>query len=220
MDNVAERIQIGDWVLRVRQPEGPGPHPLIVMIHGWTGDENVMWIFAPRLPQDALIVAPRGMHPTSEGGYGWETSAEREQHRFGHVDSFRPAVHALRALITPENFPQADFDRLSLVGFSQGAAVTYTMGLLHPHWIQKLAGLAGFLPDGAEGLVAARPLQGKQVFHAHGVRDERVPVERARQAVGLLEQAGARVIYCEDDVGHKLSLNCFKALQAFFAGGL
>lgn len=219
MDEIAERMQIGEWVLRVRQPEGPGPHPLIVMIHGWTGDENVMWVFAPRLPQDALLVAPRGIHPTLDGGYGWETNEDRAAHRFGQVDALRPAAEALRELITPENFPQADFERLSLVGFSQGAAVAYTLGLLYPTWMQKLAGLAGFVPDGAEALVAGRPLEGKPVFHAHGLRDERVPVERARQAVELLEQAGARVTYCEDDVGHKLSLNCFKGLQAFFAGG-
>ena len=32
----------------------------------------------------------------------------------------------------------------------------------------------------------------------------------------LLEQAGARVTYCEDDVGRKLSRNCFRSMKTFF----
>ena len=31
----------------------------------------------------------------------------------------------------------------------------------------------------------------------------------------LLEQAGASITYCEDEVGHKVSLHCMKALRAY-----
>jgi predicted esterase len=51
---------------------------------------------------------------------------------------------------------------------------------------------------------------------AHGTLDELVPVVRARQAVALLQQAGAQVDYCEDNVGHKLSATCFRSMQVFF----
>jgi hypothetical protein len=34
----------------------------------------------------------------------------------------------------------------------------------------------------------------------------------------LLELGGASVIYCEDDVGHKLSSSCFRGMETFFAG--
>jgi predicted esterase len=44
-----------------------------------------------------------------------------------------------------------------------------------------------------------------------------VTVDRARASIALLEQAGARVTYCEDEVGHKVSVNCLRALQKFFA---
>jgi phospholipase/carboxylesterase len=79
-----------------------------------------------------------------------------------------------------------------------------------------LAGLAGFLPEGSADWVGSRRLDGLPVFIAHGAQDELVPVVRARQAVETLQQAGAQVTYCEDDVGHKLSANCFRALQAFY----
>ena len=109
------------------------------------------------------------------------------------------------------------FDILSnFVGFSQGAALAYTFALLYPEGVSSLAGLSGFLPDGALTLAKGQPLKRKPIFLAHGTQDELVPVKRARQAVKLLEQAGAQVTYCEDDVGHKLSVSCFRGLESFF----
>jgi predicted esterase len=77
--------------------------------------------------------------------------------------------------------------------------------------------LAGFVPDGLEEGIARRSLQGKPFFVAHGTKDETVPIDRARASIALLEQAGAQVTYCEDDVGHKVSVACLRALQKFFA---
>jgi phospholipase/carboxylesterase len=68
-----------------------------------------------------------------------------------------------------------------------------------------------------EDLIRERPLVDKSAYATHGIRDELVPVSKARRAVELLEKAGAKVTYCEDDVGHKLSATCFRGMQEFFA---
>ena len=73
--------------------------------------------------------------------------------------------------------------------------------------------LAGFVPSGLDELVLKKPLAGKNVFVAHGTQDQQVPIDRARASIELLEQAGAQVTYCEDEVGHKLSANCLRALE-------
>jgi phospholipase/carboxylesterase len=59
-------------------------------------------------------------------------------------------------------------------------------------------------------------LKGKPVFVAHGTRDETVTIESARASIEILEQAGAQVTFCEDDVGHKVSAGCLRALKDFF----
>jgi phospholipase/carboxylesterase len=190
-----------------------GPHPVILLLHGWTGDENAMWIFAARLPKDALLIAPRGLYTTPLGGYGWHP------YKFNvwpWVDDFLPAIEQIREFISPENFPNGDFTKLSLVGFSQGAALSYAFFMSFPYLVNSVAGLSGFLPDGSEALARNEPLKDKAVFIAHGSKDELVPVSKARRAVEILNLAGAQVSYCEDEVGHKLSANCFQGLQTFF----
>ena len=205
---------INGWVIRQRIPDVPEKSPLILMLHGWTGDENSMWVFANRLPDKSTLVAPRGLYPAPAGGYGWH---EHKVKVMPWVDDFQPAIQALLDLLTPPNFPEADLTSIHVVGFSQGAALTYALALQHPALIKDLAGLSGFLPEGSIALARNRPLTGKRVFIAHGTQDDMVPVERARQAAETLEQAGAQVNYCEDDVGHKLSASCFRGLEDFFS---
>jgi phospholipase/carboxylesterase len=205
-------ISLDGWTFRQRLPSTAGLHPVIVMLHGWTGDENAMWIFSGRLPQNALLIAPRGLHPTPMGGYGWHP----HKAEWPGVDDFRPAVQGLLDFLTPQNFPQADLTQFYLLGFSQGAALAFSLALLYPERVGAVAGLSGFLPEGAAALSVSLPLKKKPVFMAHGTLDELVPVVRARQAVALLQQAGAQVDYCEDNVGHKLSATCFRSMQVFF----
>ncbi len=207
-------VTINSWVMRVRQPAGEGPFPVILMIHGWTGDENSMWVFAPRLPKNALLIAPRGLFPSTGGGYSWYPKLNTALPWFADL---APAVVKLVDTISVTYFPSGDFSSLHLVGFSQGAALAYTLAIQHPDQIASLAGLSGFLPDGAAAWLQPGRLNGLPTFIAHGTQDERVPVERARASVAQLEQAGANVTYCEDDVGHKLSARCFHGLEAFYA---
>ena len=205
--------EMNDWVVRVSQPDGIGPFPVIVMLHGWTGDENSMWVFTSRLPANRLIIAPRGLFPAPHGGYAWH-AYNGDWPRREHIT---PAVEALAGLLTQSRFPQADLSDLHLVGFSQGAALAYAYTLEHPERVASLAALSGFMPEGVVMRSDGR-YSGLPVFITHGTRDSLVPVERARQAVAAFEQVGAQVTYCEHDVGHKLNANCFRGLEHFYRG--
>ena len=130
----------------------------------------------------------------------------------------RPAVEGLINLVdgysSSVGMDAKDFD---VMGFSQGAAMTNVMGMLHPQRVRKMGVLAGFVPSGLDEVIAAKPLEGKSVFVAHGTQDQMVPVDRARASIELLEQAGAKVTYCEDEVGHKVSATCLRALEDYLS---
>lgn len=203
-------IQKGDWVLRKRMPESDKPNKLLLLLHGWTGDENSMWIFASRLPQDYLIISPRGIYNTPLGGYGWQENAVKG---WPKAEDFQDAIDAVLDLISSLELPDARFD---LMGFSQGAALAFVIALQYPQRVGKLAGLSGFLPDGLESQIATTPFREKKVFVAHGRMDEMVPIGKAREVVQALRNAGAEVVYCEEDIGHKLSPGCFRGMGEYF----
>ena len=80
---------INNHVLRVQYPIGEGPFPVLVLLHGWTGDENSMWVFATRLPKQALLIAPRGFYKANSGGYSWHPEISKP---WPWISDFMPAV--------------------------------------------------------------------------------------------------------------------------------
>ena len=208
-----ELISFQDWTLRVRPSETP--KRFLLLIHGFTGDENSMWVFARDLAPDYWIIAPRAPHPVEAGGYSWRTPQTGTFGRPG-LETLEPDAEALISLVDAySSSVRVDAGQFDVMGFSQGAAMANLLALLYPHRIRKAAVLAGFVPSGLEDIIARRPLEGKPFFAAHGTQDEMVPIDRARASIEWLEQAGAKVTYCEDEVGHKVSANCLRALKDF-----
>jgi phospholipase/carboxylesterase len=204
---------ISDLIVRLRIPNEDGKFPVLLLLHGWTGDENSMWIFESRLPQDSIIIAPRGIYPSSLGGYGWQKS---DGDRWPDMNDFTPAVNSIVELISDEELVQADSSRLYLVGFSQGAALAYAIAIKFPERVSAIAALSGFLPNNVESTIENTNLNGLPIYITHGSQDDLVPVDKARFAVETLTQAGAKVSYCEEEVGHKLSATCFNGMESFF----
>ncbi len=215
MKKPIEILEVQDWTLRYHEPEGEGPHPVIWLFHGWMGDEDSMWIFASLLPNHFLILAPRAPIASENHGYTWYPE---RQERWPTVGVFLPAIEKLFDLMEnwPLSAPWADFERFRLAGFSQGAALAYAFTLTYPKKVQAVAGLAGFLPKGVEAYAGNPAYGGLPVYVSHGTKDKMVPIEKAREAAQFFHDAGAEVTFCESDVGHKLSKDCFKGLEAFF----
>jgi phospholipase/carboxylesterase len=174
-----------------------------------------MWIFTRDLPSQYSMVAPRAPHKAEPFGYSWRPI---QPGTFGMptLGELVPAASALIRLIdgyqASAGIEADDFD---VIGFSQGAVMSSVLAFLYPQRIRKMGLLAGFVPSGIEEHILNRPLEGKSVFVAHGTKDDTVPVERARESMEILKRAGAAITYCEDDVGHKVSLNCVRALRSY-----
>jgi phospholipase/carboxylesterase len=213
VQNETELLALRDWTLRVR-PATESPIRLLILIHGWTGDENSMWVFVRNFPARFWIVAPRAPYSAATGGYSWRSGL----HDRPTFENLRPAAESLLQFVDDyASQNHLDAGQFDVMGFSQGAAMVNCLALLHPDRVHRAGVLAGFVPEGSEQLLATRPLKSKPFFVAHGTQDELVSVDVARRSVSLLEQAGADVSYCEDEVGHKLSAGCLRALQAFFS---
>jgi phospholipase/carboxylesterase len=200
-------------VHRVREPQTPGPHRTVVMLHGRSGDENVMWVFARALPAHWLVVAPRAITPDPDGGYAWHPRKPNEWpviEMFDHaVESITRFIHALPALY------HADLNHIYLMGFSQGAAASYATTLKYPGWVKGIAGLVGFLPLGVD--VSAQPLAGLPVFMAVGRSDPTIPLAVAQACAQTLRAVGAALDERLYDTGHKLNADGMRDLKAWWA---
>ena len=175
-----------------------------------------MWVFVNKFPRDYWLLAPRAPYPASPGGYSW-VPPTAELGNGASLEHFRSSARALITLVdgySAEHDLQAS--QFDLIGFSEGAALASTLALTYRDRIRRLALLAGFVPHGAEAVVQPKPLDGLPVFVAHGTLDQLVSIERSRESVEKLEQAGALIIVCEAEIGHKVSAGCLRGLESFF----
>ena len=198
---------------RARVPEGAEGQrwPAVVLVHGWLGNENVMSIFERTLPPEVVAVSPRAPLPMDDDSFGWYSRDEDPA-------TFAAGLEALRAFVrgVPEAYP-VDPAKVLLMGFSQGAAMSYALLLSDPPLVAGVAGMAGFLPEPAEPWATPGKLAGKPVFMAHGTKDETVPIAQAQRAAELLRKAGAEVAFHEYEVGHKMNAEGMRVLKAWLA---
>jgi phospholipase/carboxylesterase len=215
MKSDLQTLEIQDWVINFRESIGKGPFPVIWLLHGWEGDDDSMLIFTSKLPEDYLLLIPRGRFPTTTGGYSWYPIRDTG---WPTLEKFSPVIYELVDLMDnwPISAPWGDFSAFRIAGYSQGAALAYGFMMLFPERISAVAGLAGFLPTISANYPPGISLEGKTVYVSHGLEDDIVPMHKAREAVEFLIQAGADVTFCESEVGHKLSADCFKGLEVFF----
>jgi phospholipase/carboxylesterase len=204
------------WTFRV-SPIVDDPSRILLLLHGWTGDENSMWAFTHNLSSSYSIIAPRAPHsaPPDKGGYSWR---ELKPGTWGSptLEELSIAANALVSLVddwsASLSIASPTFD---LAGFSQGGALASTIAALHPTRVDKVAVLSGFVPSGAESLLHSGLLDKARFFWAHGTKDELISFERGRASVELLQSAGADVQLCQAEVGHRVSKECWRSLETF-----
>ena len=205
-----------DWIVRVEKPADPQDAQLLVLLHGWTGDENVTSVFTRRFPPRYWILAPRGPVATKDGGYGWIHVTKDPERDYDEMIAMAGKLHDMIGFwldylgLAPQP--------ASLIGFSQGASLSLTYALRFPHEISKVAALSGGLPEWAQKLVKPGSLTGKRIFIAHGTKDTVVSIDYSRRAAQFVEQAGGEPLFCQSDVGHKVASPCFKQMETYFNG--
>lgn len=200
-------------VHRVQMPAGAGPYPTVVMLHGRLGDEDVMWVFARMVPKPYLVVAPRALLADPAGGYSWLV---QPYGTWPAIDAFEPAIGSLSTFLAAlPSLYNADPDRQYLMGFSQGAAVSYSAALRRPGLVRGIAGLVGFVPEVDEATVTGA-LADVPVYAAAGIDDPIVPLEQSRQSADILRAAGAKLEYHEYPTEHKMTAIALRDLQQWW----
>ena len=200
-------------VHRVRVPHAAGAEPLpaVVLVHGWLGNEKVMSVFERLLPPGVITISPRAPVPMRPDSYGWFVGLDNDAGVADGLAQLRAFVEAL-----PAAYP-VDPARVTLVGFSQGGAMSAALALAVPTLVRAVGVLAGFVPVQAQGWATPGKLEGKPVFIAHGTDDDTVAIDKARAAQTTLSAAGALVEYHEYPVGHKLNTAGMNDLKAWLA---
>jgi phospholipase/carboxylesterase len=187
------------------RPAAGEPEGALVLMHGRGADEHDLEPLLNELDPERRLVGfqPRGPLSLPPGGAHWYVVREVG---FPDPPTFGPTFAALSAWVD-EVTAEAGVppDRLVLAGFSQGAVMSYALGLAagRPRPAAILA-FSGFVPtvEGFAPYLAARA--GLPVSIAHGTFDPVINVEFGRRARDLLTEGGLDVAYVEEPIPHTI----------------
>jgi phospholipase/carboxylesterase len=204
---------------RIRDANGE-PRGALVLLHGRGADELDLYPLLDYLdPERRLVGAtPRAPLALPPGGWHWYAFLRvgfPDPETFGLV--YPAAAEWLDSFLAARGLAH---DRLVLGGFSQGAVMSYALGLGagRPRPVALVA-LSGFVPSvpGFE-LDLSPPLP--PVAIGHGTLDPVIGVEFGRAARDLLRDAGADVTYHESAIPHTIDPEFARELRDWIAGRL
>jgi len=187
----------------------------IILLHGVGSNEEDLFGLSSQLPADMYIISPRGPLMVGPGRYAWynvDFSTGRPIIKTEQEAASREKIVVFIREVREKYQP----DSLYLGGFSQGAIMSYSIGLTLPGEVQGIISFSGRILDEIRPLVKNdKYLQHLKVLVAHGVHDNILPVHYAREAKEYLETLGVQLTYHEYTIGHQLNNEVLHDLNAW-----
>jgi len=177
--------------------------PLLILLHGYGSNELDLFSFANELPDSLVIVSLRGPYEMGYGGYAWyDINLDSENNKFSDLNQAR---ESLKKITTTIDYLKTKYstnpNNTFLLGFSQGAILSYALSFNFPNKIQHVIALSGYLNT---ELIPKENIQkvNTDYYISHGTVDQVIPVDWARKAGPFLDSKELKNEYSEYPVGH------------------
>ena len=183
-------------------------NPLLLLLHGYGSNEEDLFSFASELPNDSYVISVRAPYDLQPYGHAWYAiHFDADENKFSDNVQAKQSVEIIASFIDEivKQYP-IDTNNVTLIGFSQGAILSYATALTYPEKISKVVALSGYfnqeiLPE----IIDTKAISHLKFFVSHGSVDQVIPVDWARKAKPALENLGLEVEYQEYPIGHGVS---------------
>lgn len=180
----------------------------IILLHGYGSNEQDLFSFAPYLPKDHYIFSLQAPYDLGYGSYAWYAiHFDADENKFSDIaqaTSSRDLLLNQIASLTEKY--SLDPNEITLMGFSQGAILSYALALSYPQKIKQIVALSGYI--NTEILTAnykQNDFSSLRIFASHGSQDQVIPISWARKTPDLLNQWHITHHYKEYPVGHTVA---------------
>lgn len=191
---------------KIREPKIKlDKNPLLLLLHGYGSNEEDLFSFATELPEEYYIISARAPYDMQYGAFAWYAiNFDADENKFSDHEQAKVSRDLIAGFIDEliQTYP-IDAQKVTLVGFSQGAILSYAVALSYPEKVQKVVAMSGYLNL---EIVAEDYLKNNfnnlKIFASHGTVDQVIPVEWARKTPAILENLGINITYKEYPIGH------------------
>ena len=204
----------------VRQPKVVvEKNPLILLIHGYGSNEQDLFSLASELPETHYVISIRAPYDLQYGSYAWYAiNFDADENKFSNIEQASTSRDLIIKFIDELSctYPINTSD-ISLLGFSQGAILSYAIALSYPEKISKVAAFSGYLNlEMVVPTIENKSYSHLKIFTSHGTADQVIPVDWARKVKPQLATYGIEITYKEYPIGHGISPQNFSDFKNWF----
>ena len=189
-----------------RLPRKPSANPpLVIMLHGRAAKAETIFSVESLLDAEFHVISIRATYPSSLGDYEWFLPYDYDHplESFSE-DHFKKSENLLTGMIKELiKEKKISEEQLFLLGFSQGAAMSFILSLRGDINPKGVIAMSGFFP---------RPLMKWNSFNTspkflitHGTQDETLPTSESIFAHEFLTSKGISSEYYEYKGRHKMT---------------
>lgn len=194
----------------IRKGDGNDKSPLLVLLHGYGSNKEDLFSLNPYLPKEYTVVSYQGPINLPWGGYAWfDINSYDNFKKWENVVQAKDSMESIIKTINEDvKTLKLDTKDITLIGFSQGAVLSWALGFNHPEKFRRIIGLSGYI---SKNITPSR-VPNILCYASHGIQDTTLPVELARTTIESLSKKHHHITYCEFNDGHHLSeesLNSF-----------
>ena len=187
--------------------------PILFLIHGYGSYEGDLFSFAQYLPKNYHIIALRAPIVLAEGSYAWYTiTFDEDMNKWSNdeegIQSRNLIISNIEHHLKRLNSSKKNVD---LLGFSQGAILSWSLGMSYPKSINRIMALSGFYNPKLDQ-ESSESKADLKCFSSHGIIDPVIPVAHTRIGINNLREKGVSVAYKEYDAPHTISPDNFRDL--------
>ena len=203
------------YIVREPKTEIQNP-PLLILLHGYGSNEHDLFSFAEELPDELLIVSVRAPYNLGAGSYAWYAiNFDDVNGKFSDLKQAKTSLDKIAVLIDEiKQKYKKNTDKTFLLGFSQGAILSYSLSFFYPNKVQNIIALSGYV--NMELLPSSISKEIKTNYYcSHGTVDQVLPVDWARKSKPFLDNLGLKNIYSEYPVGHGVAPQNFYSFKSW-----
>lgn len=193
-------------------------NPLIILLHGYGSNEQDLFSFEAELPDNAYIISVQAPY-SLPGGYGFAWYAinfDAEMNKFTDDDQAMKSRDLISTFIDEliQTYP-IDANNITLIGFSQGAILSYAIAMTYPEKLKNVVALSGYFHPMImpENFKENPEIKKVNIFSSHGTVDQVIPIEWARQTPLIFKALQMDIEYKEYPVGHGVAPQNFYDFQ-------
>ncbi|MBS1978970.1 MAG: prolyl oligopeptidase family serine peptidase [Bacteroidetes bacterium] len=181
--------------------------PVLILLHGVGSNERDLFSVAGKLPEDFLVLSLRGPYRIGPQRYAWyQVDFKSGKPAITHDQEAASRELLMNFIEEMGERHQFDPQRIFIGGFSQGAIMSLSLGLIHPELFKGIVAISGRLPEELRAEFApSNELSGLKVFVAHGTHDRVLTIDYARKLRSFLNGFGVSSFYKEYNAGHGIS---------------